>query len=86
MTTAPQTTRTLTESLVDQLEWHWQSHLRLRFDGITDQEYFAEPVSGCWNVHPRGRSSAPVQAGSGDFTIDFAFPPPDPAPVTTIAW
>ena len=87
MTTAPQeTTRTLTESLVDQLEWHWQSHLRPRFDGLTDKEYFAEPVAGCWNVHPRGRSSAPVQAGSGAFTIDFAFPPPEPAPVTTIAW
>ena len=87
MTTAPQeTTRTLTESLVDQLEWHWQEHLRPRFDGLTDQEYFAEPVAGCWNVHPRGRSSAPVQAGSGAFTIDFAFPQPEPAPVTTIAW
>jgi hypothetical protein len=24
--------------------------------------------------------------GSGDFTADFAWPPPDPAPVTTIAW
>jgi hypothetical protein len=27
-----------------------------------------------------------VQAGSGTFTIDFAFPEPDPPPVTTIAW
>jgi hypothetical protein len=24
--------------------------------------------------------------GSGDFTADFAWPPPDPAPATTIAW
>jgi hypothetical protein len=94
MTTAPQETnsidrtavRPLTDSLVEQLEWHWQTHLRRRFDGLTDQEYFAEPVAGCWNVHPRGRSTAAVQAGSGDFTIDFAFPEPDPAPVTTIAW
>ena len=39
-----------------------------------------------WNVRPRGTSSAPVQAGSGAFTIDFAFPPPEPPPVTTIAW
>jgi hypothetical protein len=27
-----------------------------------------------------------VQAGSGAWTIDFALPPPEPAPVTTIAW
>jgi hypothetical protein len=27
-----------------------------------------------------------VQAGSGAFTIDFAFPEPEPPPVTTIAW
>jgi DinB superfamily len=27
-----------------------------------------------------------MAAGSGDFTIDFAFPEPDPPPVTTIAW
>ena len=27
-----------------------------------------------------------MQAGSGAFTVDFAFPEPEPAPVTTIAW
>jgi hypothetical protein len=27
-----------------------------------------------------------VQAGSGEFTIEFAFPEPAPPPVTTIAW
>ena len=27
-----------------------------------------------------------MQPDDGDFTIDFAFPPPEPAPVTTIAW
>ena len=40
----------------------------------------------CWSIQPRGRSHAPIQAGSGAFTIDFAVPEPDPAPVTTIAW
>ena len=28
----------------------------------------------------------PTQFGSGPVTIDFAFPAPEPAPVTTIAW
>jgi DinB superfamily len=72
--------------LAEQLDWHWREQLRPRFEGITDEEYFWEPVPGCWNVRPRGQSNAPVQAGSGDFTIDFAFPEPEPAPVTTIAW
>jgi hypothetical protein len=75
-----------THELAEQLDWHWRTQLRPRLDGLTDAEYLDEPVPGCWNVRPRGRSSAPVQGGSGDFVIDFAFPPPDPAPVTTIAW
>lgn len=59
--------------LADQLEWHWREQLRPRFDGITDEEYFWEPVPGSWNLHRDG-------------SIDFAFPEPVPAPVTTIAW
>lgn len=54
--------------------------------GLTDAEYFWEPVPGSWNVRPRGTGNAPIQGGSGDYTIDFAFPEPVPAPVTTIAW
>lgn len=72
--------------LLDQLEWHWQQQLRPRLDGLTDEEHLWEPVPGCWSLHPRGKSTAPVQAGSGGWTIDFAFPEPDPAPITTIAW
>lgn len=71
--------------LLEQLEWHWTSQLRPRLEGLPDDEYFWEPVPG-WNVRPRGTSTAPVQAGSGDFTIDWAMPEPEPAPVTTIAW
>src|SRR5205807_10154193 len=52
----------------------------------TDDEYFWEPVPGCWNVRPRGTGTAPVQAGSGAMTIDYAIPTPDPSPFTTIAW
>ena len=37
-------------------------------------------------MRPRGTGTAPIQAGSGEFTCDFAVPKPDPAPVTTIAW
>ncbi|HEY2763279.1 MAG TPA: DinB family protein, partial [Pseudonocardiaceae bacterium] len=75
-----------TRLLVDQLDWHWQHHLRPRLDGITDEEYLWEPVAGCWNIRRRGASAAPIVAGSGEYTVDFAFPEPKPAPVTTIAW
>ena len=74
------------DTLLDQLDWHWQHQLRPRLDGLSDEEYLWEPVRGCWNVRPRGTGTAPVQAGSGAFTIDFAMPEPEPAPVTTIAW
>lgn len=73
-------------SLIDQWEYHWTNQIRPRLDGLGDEEYRWSPAPAAWNVHPRGESSAPVQAGSGDFTIDFAFPEPDPAPFTTIAW
>ncbi|GAA0972864.1 DinB family protein [Nocardioides aquaticus] len=72
--------------LLDQLTTHWDQQLRPRLEGLTDDEYFWEPVPGAWSVRPRGTSLAPVQGGVGDHTVDFAFPEPDPAPVTTIAW
>jgi hypothetical protein len=70
----------------EQLDWHWRMHARPRLDGLTDEEYRWEPAPGSWNVRPRGTGTAPMQAGSGEFTCDFAVPEPEPAPVTTIAW
>lgn len=46
--------------LVDQLESHWQHRLRPRLGGLTDEEYFWQPVPGCWTVSRRGASSAPA--------------------------
>jgi len=62
--------------LREQLSFHWESQLRPRLDGLSDEEYFWEPVPGCWNVRPQGAA----------MTIDFTFPEPEPPPVTTIAW
>ncbi len=86
METTRTTTVDWTSELVEQLDLHWRTQLRPRLAGLTDEEYRWEPVRGAWNVRPRGTGSAPIQAGRGDFTIDFALPEPDPAPVTTIAW
>jgi hypothetical protein len=74
------------EELVSQLELHWEHQLRPRMDGLTDDEYFWEPVPGCWSIRRRAEASTPLAMGAGDLVMDFALPPPQPAPVTTIAW
>jgi hypothetical protein len=63
----------LASHLAEQLDFHWTDQLRPRLVGLTDDEYFWEPVRDCWTVHRDG-------------AIDFAYPPPQPEPVTTIAW
>lgn len=84
--TETQTTIDWNRVVVEQADWHWQNQLRPRFEGLTDEEYLWEPTPGAWNVHPRGQGSTEIQGGSGELTIDFAYPEPVPAPVTTIAW
>src|SRR5438270_12728994 len=51
--------------------------LRLRLDGLSDAEFFWQPVPGCWKI----REDRP-----GHWTYDYAAPDPVPAPVTTIGW
>lgn len=63
----------MTTQLADQLDFHWTHQLRPRLAGLTDAEYFWQPVPNCWTVHPDG-------------AVDFSAPPPEPAPFTTIAW
>jgi len=74
--------------VVEQLDSHWQNQLRPRLEGLTDQEYFWEPVPGCWSLRKRGTSTAPRAAGAGEVQYEYAYPSPepDPPPVTTIAW
>ncbi|MGH3414466.1 MAG: DinB family protein [Marmoricola sp.] len=71
--------------LTEQIDGHWRSQLRPRLEGLTDAEYRWEPVPGAWNLHPRGEG-VPTAGGGGAWTIDFAFPQPEPPPLTTIAW
>ena len=77
-----------TAQLVEQLDYHWQEQLRPRLEGLNDDEYHFSPAPDeqTWAVRPRGTGSAPMQGGAGDVTIDFAYPEPRPAPLTTIAW
>ena len=57
-----------------------------RLSGMSDSEYFWEPVPGCWSVRRRDdvRSGSPL--GTGEWMLDFDRPEPDPPPFTTIAW
>jgi DinB superfamily len=75
-----------TEELVSQLDWLWQHQLRPRLDGLTDDEYFWEPVPDCWSVRPRAESRVAKPFGSGEFIFEYVYPAPDIEPVTTIAW
>lgn len=66
----------MVSSLLIQMDEAWLS-LRGRLEGLTDEEFFWEPVPGCWTVH---------QDESGHWVVDYADPAPDPPTFTTIAW
>ena len=52
--------------------------IRARVEGLTDDEFFWEPVPGCWTVRADER---------GHWAADSPEPPhPEPPPFTTIAW
>ena len=53
------------------------ARLRGRLEGLGDEEFFWEPVPGCWTVHGDE---------SGSWVVDYAEPDPEPAPFTTIGW
>jgi hypothetical protein len=59
--------------------------LRRVLSGISEQEFFWEPVAGCWTLHRRSETRG-VSAGGGEWVIDYDLSQPQPAPFTTIAW
>ncbi len=75
-----------TSALIEQLDWHWTNQLRPRLEGLTDEEYFWEPVDNTWSIRPRGQGRAALSMGGGELVMDYAHPEPSPPPVTTIAW
>jgi hypothetical protein len=75
-----------TSLLLEQLTFHWDNQARPRLDGLTDEEYFWEPVPGAWSIRPRPEARTAMAAGGGALVADFEYPEPVPAPVTTIAW
>lgn len=58
-----------------------------RLDGLTDAEYFWEPVPNCWSVRRRSESTVQGSIGSaGEWVLEHQYPAPKPPPFTTIAW
>lgn len=79
--------RTTIDGIIEQLEWHWQGIVRPRLErDLTDEAYLWEPVPGCWSLRRRGQEVGPDGGGAGDWVMDYRYPEPEPAPVTTIAW
>jgi hypothetical protein len=66
-------------SLISAFDYVW-ARLADRLAGLTDEEYFWEPVSGCWSLRHGDDGQWQLDGGGG------GSPAPDPAPVTTIAW
>jgi hypothetical protein len=71
--------------LLTQLDSAWQM-LEARLPGLTDDEYFWEPVARCWSIRRRSEARSPKVAGRGDWVMEYGAPQSETPPVTTIAW
>jgi Ankyrin repeat len=67
----------LLRAVTGQIDWWWNAIFWPRLVGLSDEEFLWEPVDGCWTIHHVGEALT---------RVDFHWPPPRPAPVTTIAW
>jgi hypothetical protein len=73
----------LPQLLGEQLIFHWSRLSRPRLEGLTDEEYFGEPVPECWSLRPRRNGDCQVV---GRLVMDLESTEADPPPFTTIAW
>ena len=71
------------EVLKARLRYAWMN-ARWVLEGLDEDEYFWEPARVCWSV--RRRAPEVLGWGKGEFVCEDAWPPPEPLPVTTIAW
>ncbi|MDQ3735351.1 MAG: DinB family protein [Actinomycetota bacterium] len=53
------------------------ARLSRRLEGLSDEEYLWEPVSGGWSIRP---------STDGRWAAEYVFPDPEPPPFTSIAW
>lgn len=68
----------ISSELIRLSEYVYESRIRPRLDGITEDEYLWEPMSGCWSLRPDSE---------GALRVDTIWPlPADHRPFTTLAW
>jgi hypothetical protein len=74
-------------SLLSVFDFAWE-RLFNRMDGLTDEEYFWEPVPGCWTLRRGSDGRWRLDDGHDDHDDDDGASgrTPELAPVTTIAW
>ena len=65
------------KELLDVVAQAYDVRLKPRLEGLTDEEYFWEPVPDCWTVH---------RSADGTFRGDWGFIFDEIPPFTTIAW
>ena len=65
---------------------HAFTRARTIVEGLSDDEFFWEPVEGCWSIRPHAEVPDEYGVGVGDWRIEFLMPPPEPPPMTTIGW
>jgi hypothetical protein len=76
--------QSIADCLARQLEGA-RATISSRLEGLTDEEFFWEPVAGCWTIRPRDDSHGEWN-GSGEWIYDYTLPDPQPPPFTTIGW
>jgi hypothetical protein len=64
-------------AVTGQVDIWWDQFFRWQLRGLTDDELLWQPVPDCWTLH---------DLGNGLVRYDFAWPPPQPSPFTTIGW
>lgn len=74
---------TAADVLKAQLQHAWVQ-TRWALDGLGDDEYQWEPAAGMWSV--RRRAPGVRGWGTGEWVCEDWWPPPEPVPVTTVAW
>jgi len=72
----------IAKSVASAFDQAWDRFLG-RLDGLSDEEYFWEPVPDSWSVRLANDGRWKIDGGGGGAS---AGPAPDPPPITTIAW
>jgi len=70
---------TTAQSIITTFDYVWD-RLSSRLADLSDDEYFWEPVAGCWSLRQGDDGRWRLDGGGG------GGPAPQPVPVTTIAW